>query len=55
MHNPDFYSKITLKELKDILKGNNSVDIPLLTERLNCLHEVGKILIDKFDGIIYIV
>ncbi|XP_014281416.1 queuosine 5'-phosphate N-glycosylase/hydrolase [Halyomorpha halys] len=50
MHNPDFYSKITLKELKDILKGNNSVDIPLLTERLNCLHEVGKILIDKFDG-----
>lgn len=50
MHNPEFYSKITLKELKDILRGNNGVDIPLLTERLNCLHEVGKILIDKFDG-----
>lgn len=52
MHNPEFYSKLTLKDLKDILQGNNSIDIPLLNERLNCLHEVGKVLIDKYDGIL---
>jgi len=46
--NPLFLSRITKKELKNILKAN--VEIPLINERLKILREIGKILIRKFEG-----
>ncbi|CAG4950576.1 unnamed protein product [Parnassius apollo] len=47
---PAFYSKITKEQLHEILKGDNSVDIPLFDQRLSILHEVGSILLDKYNG-----
>lgn len=48
---PKFYSTITKEELEYILRGDDEVTkIPLLAERLKCLHEVGKVLVEKYDG-----
>jgi hypothetical protein len=38
------------EELKGILEGVNNIEIPLLNERLNNLHETGEILINKYGG-----
>lgn len=49
--NAHFYSKITLDELTDILRGDdNATQVPLLAERVKCLHEVGTTLLEKYDG-----
>lgn len=48
---PKFYSTITREELEYILRGDDeSTKIPLLNERLKCLHQVGKVLIEKYEG-----
>ncbi|KAL3280962.1 hypothetical protein HHI36_004187 [Cryptolaemus montrouzieri] len=47
---PKYYSAITEQELQKILKSDNDVQIPLLSERVKCLHEVGTVLLEKFDG-----
>lgn len=47
---PKFYSVITTDELSKILKSDTDVNIPLLTERVECLHEVGNVLLEKYDG-----
>lgn len=48
--NPNFYSVITEDQLKKVLRGDTKVECPLLTERVKCLHEVGNVLLEKFDG-----
>ncbi|XP_053687784.1 queuosine salvage protein [Sabethes cyaneus] len=49
--NPAYYSKITLEELENILRSDDGVTkAPLLEERVQCLHEVGKTLLEKYDG-----
>lgn len=48
--NPKFYSKITEEELHKVLRSDNKVLCPLISERLKCLHEVGKVLLQEFDG-----
>lgn len=48
---PSYYSKITLEELDKIFISDDScTKVPLLEERVKCLHEVGAVLIKKFDG-----
>lgn len=47
---PKFYSKVTLEELKNILKSDTDVECPLIEERLRCLHEVGTVLLEKYNG-----
>lgn len=47
---PKFFSTITEKQLENILKGDTDVKIPLFPERLTCLHEVGNVLLEKFEG-----
>lgn len=32
------------------MRSDNDVPIPLFTERLKCLHEVGTVLLENFDG-----
>lgn len=49
--NPRFYSQLTLKELQHILRGDNGVLPMLVKERLDCLHEVGSALLEKYEGI----
>lgn len=49
--NANYYSKITCEELAEILRGDdNETKVPLLEERVKCLHEVGSILIEKYQG-----
>jgi hypothetical protein len=52
-HNPNFLSAneladLTRSHLNQILQGN--IQIPLMAERLQCLHEVGRVLEQQFDG-----
>ncbi|KAF5298334.1 hypothetical protein FQR65_LT01112 [Abscondita terminalis] len=48
--NPSFYSTMTKEQLQHILRSDTKVEVPLLNERLECLHSVGKTLIEKFEG-----
>ncbi|KAI8437995.1 hypothetical protein MSG28_010653 [Choristoneura fumiferana] len=48
--NPQFYSKITEGELRNIMKGDNEAEIPLFDKRVAVLHEVGSILLEKYNG-----
>ena len=43
-----YLSNISREDLERVLEGN--VQIPLFQERLNILREIGKVLVDKFDG-----
>uniref|UniRef100_A0A146KVD5 Queuosine 5'-phosphate N-glycosylase/hydrolase n=1 Tax=Lygus hesperus TaxID=30085 RepID=A0A146KVD5_LYGHE len=47
---PTVYSKFTLSELEEMLKGENGVPAPMVEERLKCLQEVGTVLLAKFGG-----
>lgn len=47
---PKVYSQWLLRDLENLLRGDNGVLPMLMQERLNCLHEVGKTLIEKFQG-----
>lgn len=46
-----YYSKITLEDLEKIFRSDDKeTKIPLMGERLRCLHEVGEVLLNKYDG-----
>jgi hypothetical protein len=44
VYEPSYYGHVTLDELEEIFKSETHVPIPLLEQRLNCLHEVAAIL-----------
>lgn len=49
--NAKYYSQIDEKTLRDIFRSDDGVtEVPLLSKRLDCLHEVGKVLLDKWEG-----
>ncbi|XP_030753726.1 queuosine salvage protein-like [Sitophilus oryzae] len=48
--NPKFYSTISEEQLKKIFRSDTKVEIPLLAERLKCLHEVGAVLQENFES-----
>ncbi|XP_016928722.3 queuosine 5'-phosphate N-glycosylase/hydrolase [Drosophila suzukii] len=49
--NPKFYSEIDLKTLENIFRSDDGeTEIPLIQKRLESLHEVGKVLIEKYEG-----
>ncbi|CAH0724499.1 unnamed protein product, partial [Brenthis ino] len=48
--NPEYYSKITDEEVSHIFRGDTEAKIPLLDQRTSVLHEVGEILIEKFEN-----
>lgn len=47
---PAFFRNIDTATLGRLLGGDNNVPIPLLDKRVECLHEVGQLLVDKFSG-----
>ncbi|KAK9498979.1 hypothetical protein O3M35_003506 [Rhynocoris fuscipes] len=49
--NPKTYKNLTLEDLQKIFVGINKKEMPLLKERLQCLHEVGNVLETKYDGL----
>uniref|UniRef100_A0A336MSR8 Queuosine 5'-phosphate N-glycosylase/hydrolase n=1 Tax=Culicoides sonorensis TaxID=179676 RepID=A0A336MSR8_CULSO len=49
--NPKYYSTITETDVEKIFRSDDGqTKIPLLKERVSCLHEAGRILLDKYDG-----
>ena len=46
----DYLSNITDEQARIFFRAKDSIEIPLLTERINCLQEAGRILREKFDG-----
>jgi hypothetical protein len=48
---PKFYSQVTSAQLDQILRSDNpDAKVPLLEERVTCLHQVGKTLLEKYKG-----
>uniref|UniRef100_A0A803K086 Queuosine 5'-phosphate N-glycosylase/hydrolase n=3 Tax=Xenopus tropicalis TaxID=8364 RepID=A0A803K086_XENTR len=45
-----YYSSLTLEQLKHILRSDSETPIPMIEERLEILHQTGKILMEKFGG-----
>lgn len=49
--NAEYYSKIDMATVKHIFRSDDGVTmVPLLEERLKCLHEVGNRLVEKWQG-----
>eukprot|EP00092_Neocalanus_flemingeri_P010173 GFUD01010963.1.p1 GENE.GFUD01010963.1~~GFUD01010963.1.p1 ORF type:complete len:338 (+),score=88.82 GFUD01010963.1:45-1058(+) len=47
---PKYFVNIDKDTLGNLLVGDNDVPIPLLDRRVDCLHEVGSVLMEKFSG-----
>jgi len=47
---PSYFVNITHELLGNHLVGDNGVPIPLLDKRVECLHEVGKVLVKKYSS-----
>ncbi|XP_032673897.1 queuosine salvage protein [Odontomachus brunneus] len=51
IQDPAYYSKITLSDVETIFRGDDeAVKIPLIHERVQVLHEAGKVLLSKYEG-----
>ncbi|XP_065370122.1 queuosine 5'-phosphate N-glycosylase/hydrolase [Calliphora vicina] len=49
--NAEYYSKITLETVKHIFRSDDGETmVPLLEKRLQCFHEVGNRLLEKWQG-----
>lgn len=46
----DYYASISQEQLMDIFKSDSAQNIPMLEERLEVLHETGKILLQRCGG-----
>jgi len=47
---PKYFVNVDEAILGNLLVGDQNVPIPLLSKRVECLTEVGKVLMDKFNG-----
>merc|ERR1719347_2035062 len=47
---PKYFRDISSQDLGKLLMGDDGINIPLLDKRVECLHEVGKVLSDQFSG-----
>jgi len=47
---PGFYGKITEEELEKYFIGDDNVSCPMIKQRVECLHEISKVLLDKYQG-----
>jgi hypothetical protein len=47
----DYLQKLTLKDVKQIFRPSNGIEIPLIEERHKNLVEAGKVLLEKYDGL----
>ncbi|KAJ2463603.1 hypothetical protein GGI03_003736 [Coemansia sp. RSA 2337] len=45
-----YYAKASDEELADVFRGDSVESIPLLGERIGVLREVGRVLVDKYQG-----
>ncbi|KAM9305153.1 queuosine 5'-phosphate N-glycosylase/hydrolase-like [Gastrophryne carolinensis] len=45
-----YYTNITMDQLKHVLRSDTEFPIPMIEERLEILHQTGKILLENFGG-----
>ncbi|XP_077265387.1 queuosine 5'-phosphate N-glycosylase/hydrolase-like isoform X1 [Temnothorax americanus] len=50
MWNPRYYKDLSMTDMKIIFRGDNDNYIPRISERLEILHGIGEILLDRFKG-----
>ncbi|KAG5315577.1 QSPP protein, partial [Pseudoatta argentina] len=50
MWDPKFYTTLSIVEMIQIFQGDNNISMPRTSQRLTILHEVGKVLLDDYDG-----
>ncbi|CAL4069043.1 unnamed protein product, partial [Meganyctiphanes norvegica] len=50
MYDPNYYSKLTVADLKNIFRSETKSLLPLFEERVKVLKAVGEKLIEKYDG-----
>lgn len=49
--NPKYYATITKDDLEKIFRSDDGITkVQLIDERVNCLHEIGEKLLEKYDG-----
>ncbi|XP_026471688.1 queuosine salvage protein isoform X1 [Ctenocephalides felis] len=49
--NPKYYSSIDVTSLQKLMRSDDGVTkVPLLPERVNCLQQVGQVLLEKYKG-----
>lgn len=49
--NPKYYAELSEADAKHIFRSDSGeTEIPLLQERIKCLHETGRVLLEKYDG-----
>ncbi|XP_013412543.1 queuosine salvage protein-like isoform X1 [Lingula anatina] len=46
---PNYYSKMTMDQLKHVMRSDSAQQMPLLEERLCVVHEAGKVLVEKYN------
>ncbi|XP_065203580.1 queuosine 5'-phosphate N-glycosylase/hydrolase isoform X2 [Planococcus citri] len=50
MTNPEVYGNLSFEKFSHILKGDNDVELSLMSERYDCLRESSSVLLEKFSG-----
>lgn len=50
IYDPNYYSKLTIDDIKHIFRSETESTMPLFNERVRVLGEVGKKLIEEYDG-----
>lgn len=49
--NPKYYAEITEADVRKIFRPDDGeTEVPMLQERIKCLHEAGRILLEKYEG-----
>nr|CAD7403361.1 unnamed protein product [Timema poppensis] len=47
---PNYYCNVSVEQLTHILRSDTAMPAPMIKERVSNLHEVGKILVNKYKG-----
>lgn len=54
MTNPEVYGNLSFEKFSHILKGDNDVELPLMSKRYDCLRESSSVLLEKYSGMLYL-
>lgn len=53
MWKPQYYSTLSMADMRHIFRGDNHNIIPNISRRLVIMHNVGKHLLEKYEGMNY--
>lgn len=50
MWDPQYYTNLSMTDMKHIFRGDDNNVIPRIFQRLVLLHDIGKILLESYKG-----